>query len=151
MLLVLEFAWIGASVSAVGRPIYPDLITSPPSGLYIERGPDSTYLLRFANTAVNLGGRQFVGSEAIEQFAADKTQPVRVGLSVEGKRVARQGLHEHHVARLLVAGEPGAAMLDQRLRLRAGTGAGLHESGLVEALRWPWTLVTLASLSLALV
>ncbi len=41
--------------------------------------------------AVNLGGREFVGSKALERFAADKTQPVRVGLEVEGKRVPRQG------------------------------------------------------------
>jgi aminomethyltransferase len=41
--------------------------------------------------AVNLGGREFVGSKALERFAADKSQPVRVGLAVEGKRVPRQG------------------------------------------------------------
>jgi aminomethyltransferase len=41
--------------------------------------------------AVNLGGRKFVGSDALERFAADKSQPVRIGLTVEGKRVARQG------------------------------------------------------------
>jgi aminomethyltransferase len=43
------------------------------------------------NFAVNLSGREFVGRAAIEQFAEDKSQPVRVGLQVEGKRVARQG------------------------------------------------------------
>jgi aminomethyltransferase len=41
--------------------------------------------------AVNLMNRDFVGCEAIEQFVADNTQPVRVGLSVDGKRVPRQG------------------------------------------------------------
>ncbi len=41
--------------------------------------------------AVNLGGRHFVGSKAIERIAADKSQPVRVGLQVDGKRVPRQG------------------------------------------------------------
>jgi aminomethyltransferase len=41
--------------------------------------------------AVNLSGREFIGSEALERFAADRTQPVRVGLQVEGKRVPRQG------------------------------------------------------------
>jgi aminomethyltransferase len=41
--------------------------------------------------AVNLSGREFVGREALEQFAGDKSQPVRVGLQVEGKRVPRQG------------------------------------------------------------
>ncbi len=41
--------------------------------------------------AVNLGDRDFVGREALERFAADRMQPVRVGLQLEGKRVARQG------------------------------------------------------------
>lgn len=41
--------------------------------------------------SVNLSGREFIGREAIERFAMDKSQPVRVGLQVEGKRVARQG------------------------------------------------------------
>jgi aminomethyltransferase len=41
--------------------------------------------------AVNLQNRWFVGSKAIERFVEDKPQPVRVGLQVEGKRVARQG------------------------------------------------------------
>ncbi len=40
--------------------------------------------------AVNLSGREFIGREAIERFAADKSQPVRIGLQVEGKRVPRQ-------------------------------------------------------------
>jgi aminomethyltransferase len=43
------------------------------------------------NFAVNLGGRKFIGSAALEKFAADKSQPVRVGLECEGKRVPRQG------------------------------------------------------------
>jgi aminomethyltransferase len=43
------------------------------------------------NFAVNLGDRRFVGSDAIERFAADKSQPVRIGLQLDGKRVARQG------------------------------------------------------------
>jgi aminomethyltransferase len=43
------------------------------------------------NFAVNLTGREFIGREAIERFAADKSQPVRIGLAVEGKRVPRQG------------------------------------------------------------
>ena len=55
--LTLEIGWLGAGVSAVGYPLYPDLITLPPSGLYVERSPDGHYLLRFANTAANLGGR----------------------------------------------------------------------------------------------
>jgi aminomethyltransferase len=43
------------------------------------------------NFAINLGGRDFIGREAIERCAADKNQSVRIGLQVEGKRVARQG------------------------------------------------------------
>jgi aminomethyltransferase len=43
------------------------------------------------NFAVNLTGREFIGRDAIEKFSLDNTQPVRVGLQVDGKRVARQG------------------------------------------------------------
>lgn len=41
--------------------------------------------------AVNLGGREFVGCEALERFARDANQPIRVGLQLDGKRVPRQG------------------------------------------------------------
>lgn len=41
--------------------------------------------------AVNLEGREFIGQEALTRFAADKSQPVRVGLQLDGKRVPRQG------------------------------------------------------------
>ncbi len=41
--------------------------------------------------AVNLGGREFIGSKALERLAQDQTQPVRVGLQLDGKRVPRQG------------------------------------------------------------
>jgi aminomethyltransferase len=41
--------------------------------------------------AVNFDDREFVGREALQRFAADTKQPVRVGLQVDGKRVARQG------------------------------------------------------------
>jgi aminomethyltransferase len=57
--------------------------------------------------AVNLGGREFVGSKALERFAADKTQPVRVGLQVEGKRVPRQGcpvLHNDEIVGEVTSG-----------------------------------------------
>ena len=57
VLIALELGWVGLGAAAVGTPLYPDLITTAPSGLYIEKGPDGKYLLRFANTAVNLGGR----------------------------------------------------------------------------------------------
>jgi aminomethyltransferase len=43
------------------------------------------------NFAVNLEHRKFIGSEALARFAADKSQPIRVGLELEGKRVAREG------------------------------------------------------------
>jgi aminomethyltransferase len=57
--------------------------------------------------AVNLGGREFVGSKALERFAADNSQPVRVGLSVEGKRVPRQGcpvLHNNEIVGEVTSG-----------------------------------------------
>jgi aminomethyltransferase len=41
--------------------------------------------------AVNLEGRDFFGRDALARFAADKNQPVRIGLELEGKRVPRQG------------------------------------------------------------
>jgi len=40
--------------------------------------------------AVNLRDREFVGKEAIEA-ASQATQPVRVGLQLEGRRVPREG------------------------------------------------------------
>jgi aminomethyltransferase len=43
------------------------------------------------NFAVNLKDRKFVGSAALQRFAADKSQPVRIGLQCDGKRVPRQG------------------------------------------------------------
>jgi aminomethyltransferase len=43
------------------------------------------------NFAVNLGGREFIGSKALERIAEDKSQPVRIGLQLDGKRVPRQG------------------------------------------------------------
>jgi aminomethyltransferase len=43
------------------------------------------------NFAVNLKDRKFIGSEALERFTADKSQPVRIGLECDGKRVPRQG------------------------------------------------------------
>jgi aminomethyltransferase len=43
------------------------------------------------NFAVNLKDRKFIGSEAIEKFAADKSQPVRIGLQLDTKRVPREG------------------------------------------------------------
>jgi aminomethyltransferase len=43
------------------------------------------------NFAVNLKDRDFVGRAALEKFAADKSQPVRVGLQLDGKRVPREG------------------------------------------------------------
>jgi hypothetical protein len=55
--VAIEFGWIASAASAAGFPLYPDLVTLPPSGLYIERAADGRYLLRFANTAGNLGGR----------------------------------------------------------------------------------------------
>jgi aminomethyltransferase len=41
--------------------------------------------------AVNLDGRDFVGRDAIAASREDPSLPVRVGLTLEGKRAARQG------------------------------------------------------------
>jgi aminomethyltransferase len=41
--------------------------------------------------AVNLDGREFIGRAALDKFAANTKQPVRVGLQLDGKRVPRQG------------------------------------------------------------
>jgi aminomethyltransferase len=41
--------------------------------------------------AVNLTGREFIGDDVLTRATADPNQSVRVGLQVEGKRVARQG------------------------------------------------------------
>ncbi|MFO0789458.1 MAG: glycine cleavage system aminomethyltransferase GcvT [Pirellulales bacterium] len=43
------------------------------------------------NFAVNLKDREFIGSETLKKFAADKSQPVRIGLTLDGRRVPRQG------------------------------------------------------------
>jgi aminomethyltransferase len=43
------------------------------------------------NFAVNLGGRKFIGSDALEKFAADKSQSVRIGIQLDSKRVPREG------------------------------------------------------------
>jgi aminomethyltransferase len=59
------------------------------------------------NFAVNLGDRKFIGSGALERFAADKSQPVRVGLQCEGKRVPRQGcpvLHNNEIVGEVTSG-----------------------------------------------
>ena len=40
--------------------------------------------------AVSFGDRDFVGREALEQFAQDKTQPVRIGMQLDDKRVPRE-------------------------------------------------------------
>ena len=59
------------------------------------------------NFAVNLGGRKFIGSDALERFAADKSQPVRIGLQCDGKRVPRQGcpvLHNNVVVGEVTSG-----------------------------------------------
>lgn len=50
--------------------------------------------------AVSLAGREFIGSAAIAEAADDKNLPVRIGLQLEGKRVAREG------AAVLLEGEP---------------------------------------------
>jgi aminomethyltransferase len=57
--------------------------------------------------AVNLGDRKFIGSDALERLAADKSQPVRFGLQSEGKRVPRQGcpvLHDDEIVGEVTSG-----------------------------------------------
>jgi aminomethyltransferase len=59
------------------------------------------------NFAVNLSGRKFIGSDALERFTADKSQPVRIGLQCEGKRVPRQGcpvLHNNEIVGEVTSG-----------------------------------------------
>ena len=59
------------------------------------------------NFAVNLGARKFIGSDALERFAADKSQPVRIGLQCDGKRVPRQGcpvLHNNKIVGEVTSG-----------------------------------------------
>jgi len=71
--------------SAIGSPLYPDLRTSRPSGLYFERAADGRYLLRFDNTAGNYGGRLEItvdGNRDIYQNVYDQY--------VGGSRVIRQ-------------------------------------------------------------
>jgi aminomethyltransferase len=41
--------------------------------------------------AVKLGKGPFVGRDAIQRRSQDATRPVRVGLELEGKRIAREG------------------------------------------------------------
>ena len=41
--------------------------------------------------ACNLEGRSFIGDEALRNFAINGTDQVRIGLSIEGKRPAREG------------------------------------------------------------
>lgn len=76
-----------APTALAGAPLYPDIITLPPSGLYIERNSAGHYLVRFANTAANLGGRleisvDSIGSKAIYQSVYDQM--------VGGTRVIKQ-------------------------------------------------------------
>jgi hypothetical protein len=86
LVIAIEIGWIANAASAAGFPLYPDLVTLPPSGLYIERGANGHYLLRFANTAGNLGGRLEIavgpGTRDLYQNVYDKY--------VGGTRVVRQ-------------------------------------------------------------
>jgi aminomethyltransferase len=59
------------------------------------------------NFAVNLSGRKFTGSDALEKFAADKSQLVRIGLQCDGKRVPRQScpvLHNNEIVGEVTSG-----------------------------------------------
>lgn len=41
--------------------------------------------------AVNLRDRDFIGKEAIHAFRSDNSQPVRIGMQLDGRRVPREG------------------------------------------------------------
>jgi aminomethyltransferase len=59
------------------------------------------------NFAVNLGGREFIGSKALEKIAQDKSQPVRIGVQLDTKRVPREGcpvLHDHEIVGEVTSG-----------------------------------------------
>jgi aminomethyltransferase len=59
------------------------------------------------NFAVNLGGREFIGSQALEKFAQDKSQPVRIGIQLDIKRVPREGcpvLHKDEIVGEVTSG-----------------------------------------------
>src|SRR5688572_2544071 len=61
--------------AAVGAPLYPDLRTLSPKGLYFERSSDGRYRIRFDNTVGNYGGRLEVtvdGNRNIYQNVYDK-------------------------------------------------------------------------------
>ena len=54
-----------------------------------------------------LKDRKFIGSHALQRFAADKSQPVRIGLQCDGKRVPREGcpvLHNGAVVGTVTSG-----------------------------------------------
>src|SRR5215211_3808663 len=86
LVIAIEVGWIANAASAAGFPLYPDLVTLPPSGLYIERGANGHYLLRFANTVGNLGGRLEI---AVGPGTRDLYQNV-YDQYVGGTRVIRQ-------------------------------------------------------------
>jgi aminomethyltransferase len=114
--------------AAIAKPIWEQIIaaTEPVAGRPAGLGARDTLRLEAAmplyghelsetinpiqaglSFAVNLEGREFIGRSALQQFAADKSQPVRVGLHVEGKRVARQGspvLHNDEIVGEVTSG-----------------------------------------------
>jgi hypothetical protein len=57
LLVAVLFSSFPVSGPAAGPPVYPDLQTLNPDGLYIERGSDGRFRLRFDNTVGNYGGR----------------------------------------------------------------------------------------------
>jgi hypothetical protein len=77
--VALLLSALGAARGTIaGEPIYPDLRTKPPSGLYFEFASSGRILLRFDNTVGNYGGRlEIVGGTArnapIYQNVYDKT------------------------------------------------------------------------------
>ncbi len=85
LLVTVIFSSFPLNGPAAGPPLYPDLVTLAPGGLYIERGSDGRYRLRFDNTVGNYGGRLEMtvdGNRDIYQNVYDQW--------TGGARVARQ-------------------------------------------------------------
>ncbi|HKG26063.1 MAG TPA: lysyl oxidase family protein, partial [Thermomicrobiales bacterium] len=55
--LSLVGPWLVSRQAVAGSPLYPDLRTLKPTGLYFEHAGNGHYLLRFNNTVGNYGGR----------------------------------------------------------------------------------------------
>jgi hypothetical protein len=74
-MIAMVLSTVPTGGGAAGPPIYPDLQTLAPSGLYVERTSAGRFLLRFDNTVGNYGGRLEItvdGSRNIYQNVYDQ-------------------------------------------------------------------------------